>query len=86
MRAYRPRSAPPPPPPPPRPPRPAQRQVWIPVSDGCFAMANGCTVRTNYTGRITIKTDGEGNREVIEEPLDQAFCRDLRIWRRVSRR
>ena len=36
-------------------------------------MANGCTVRTNYTLRVTIKTDGQGNREVKEEPLDPGF-------------
>ena len=85
VRAYRPRSPPPPPPPQPPPPppqpqpqpqpqrptqRPGGRNIWIPVSDGSYALANGSVVRQNYTGRITIKSDGRGNREVKEEPLN----------------
>ena len=62
------------PPPQPQPQRPTQRpggrNIWIPVSDGCYALADGCVVRQNYTGRITINTDGRGNREVKEEPLN----------------
>ena len=33
-------------------------------------MADGCVVRNNYSGRITIKSDGQGNKEIKEEPLD----------------
>ena len=94
VRAYRPRSPPPPPPQPPRPaqrppspqrpppppqpqphpPRPTQRQIWIPVSDGTFALADGSTtVRRGYTGRISVTTDERGTRVVREEPLDPGF-------------
>ena len=71
---------PPQPQPQPQPPRPTQRPgrtVWIPVSDGCYAKADGCVVRSNYTGRITINSDGQGNREVKEEPLDAESIREL---------
>ena len=64
--------------PPPRPTQPPARQVWIPVSDGTFALANGCTVRTGYTGRISIRTDGQGNRKITEEPLDPGFQQRMR--------
>nr|XP_022311106.1 proline-, glutamic acid- and leucine-rich protein 1-like [Crassostrea virginica] len=35
-------------------------------------------VRTGYTGRISIRTDGQGNREVKEEPLDPGFRQRMR--------
>ena len=86
MRAYRPRSPPPPPPPPPppQPPRPSPpspspspgRQVWIPLSNGLFALDNGNTVvRRNYTGRIRVHSDSQGNRVVTEEPLTEESLR-----------
>ena len=56
------------------PPRPTQRQIWIPVSDGTFALADGSTtVRRGYTGKISITTDERGTRVVTEEPLDPGF-------------
>ena len=59
---------------PPPPPRPTQRQIWIPVSDGTFAVADGSTtVRRGYTGKISITTDERGTRVVTEEPLDPGF-------------
>ena len=86
VRAYRPRSPPPPPPPPPppQPPRPSPpspspspgRQVWIPLSNGLFALDNGNTVvRRNYTGRIRVHSDSQGNRVVTEEPLTEESLR-----------
>lgn len=67
---------PPPPPPQPRPIPPADssrpRDVWIPVSDGSYVIANGdaCIVRNNYTGSITITQDSQGRKVVKEEPLE----------------
>ena len=70
---------PPPQPPRPRapfPPPPPSRQVWIPLSDGCFALDNGNTVvRRNYTGRISINSDQQGNRVVTQEPLTEEALR-----------
>ena len=86
--AFRTRSPPPPPPPqPPRPPRtpsppprpippqPNGRNIWIPVSDGSYVMADGnaCVVRRNYCGKITINSDNTGRRVIKEEPLDPGF-------------
>ena len=61
------------PPPPPRPQAP-QRQIWIRVSDGTYALANGSTtMRRGYTGSIKITSDEKGTRVVKEEPLDPGF-------------
>nr|XP_022294900.1 serine/arginine repetitive matrix protein 1-like [Crassostrea virginica] len=61
------------PPPPPRPQTP-QQQIWIPVSDGTYALANGSTiVRRGYTGSIKITSDEKGKRVVKEERLDPGF-------------
>nr|XP_022311970.1 WAS/WASL-interacting protein family member 3-like [Crassostrea virginica] len=59
--------------PPQRPPTPARRPLWIPVSDGTYAKADGCTVVWNFTGKLTITRDENGARVVKQEPLDPGF-------------
>ena len=51
------------------------RNIWIPVSDGSYVMADGnaCVVRRNYCGKITINGDNTGRRVIKEEPLDPGF-------------
>ena len=63
----RPRDPSPPPPPPPQPEQGGQRQVWIPLSNGMFALNDGSTlVRSNFSGRVMVETDSQGRRTVKE--------------------
>ena len=60
-------------PPPQRPPPPAGRQVWIPVSDGTYAKADGCTVIRDFTGKLTVTRGADGSRTIRQEPPDSGF-------------
>ena len=56
-----------------RPPPPAGRPLWIPVSDGTFAKADGCTVVRDFTGKLTITRGADGSRTVRQEPPNSGF-------------
>lgn len=45
-----------------------RRDIWVPVGDGSYITANGdvCVVRSNFTGSVTVSTDGQGRRVVRE--------------------
>ena len=67
VRTRDPSPPPPPPPPPPQPEQGGQRQIWIPLSNGMFALNDGSTlVRSNFSGRVMVETDSQGRRTVKE--------------------
>ena len=57
-----------------RPPPPEARPLWIPVSDGTYARADGCTVLRNYTGKLTITRNQNGTSVIRQEPPDSGFA------------
>ena len=57
-----------------RPSPPEGRPLWIPVSDGTYAKADGCTVLRNYTGKLTITRNQNGTSVVRQEPPDSGFA------------
>ena len=59
--------------PPQRPPPLTGRPLWIPVSDGTYAKADGCTVVRDFTGKLTVTRGSDGTRTVRQEPPDSGF-------------